>query len=598
VNLVAGAYRGTDFFQNIGGPSGPGDDFPTSSYGLDSHVDAGLTDGPVAWAMAALHTIASLIWTATMFAIDMVVALFGWAFSMFLLDDRHGIISPVAQAAQNTHTQLLGTAWTACAICATGIWALVHIRNQATVYSALAVGGCMALVALAVINNPQSTFGYASRVVHEVSGGLLSGVTERSVGSPEAAQQAVVRHMREVWIVRPWMILEFGGTKHCVNTNHLDSDGFPQPVNPNSPAKTVCRDNTRYAHDYLASAPDSDDRNATYEAIKDGDTARGYDKADAPAVDIQQEAAAPSRVILALLVALAAAGVVLVVGGMALGMIVSQLVALVGLALAPFAFIAALGPPVTQDWFRTWGRMTLVALFISVIYAALLAATMQVSIALNGSVGALDLRLAIFLQAALYWSLFLKRKRISRSLGHRSERMVPVKYREKSAKTVMTVATAVSAPVGATAGWVTGRMGRNGQDAENGQDGQDGSNGNNGNNVPQHAGAAVGSASSGTAGPGSLSSLGSASQQTAGSPTAAGPVAPTEPPSYSPGVGDAGSVATGRSSTARAGTVGEQTTGPPPRRAQPSPSAPRAPGGSDDEAVRARLQVRRQRNRA
>jgi hypothetical protein len=53
------------------------------------------------------------------------------------------------------------------------------------VYSALAVGGCMALVALAVINNPQSTFGYASRIATRYPAGSCPASRSGASGVPK-----------------------------------------------------------------------------------------------------------------------------------------------------------------------------------------------------------------------------------------------------------------------------------------------------------------------------------------------------------------------------------------------------------------------------
>ena len=160
------------------------------------------------------------------------------------------------------------------------------------------------LIALFFVYQPQQTIGQASTWTNTLSLAFLSGANQGSLDDPQQAKHQVADHLFDTLIYRPWVVLEFGGLSHCVDTDRTDDDGFPRPVSPHDPARDVCRDHLKagrdghggYATRYLNQPPGSDKRKAEYDALREGSTLpttrqfAGYqvDKADAPAVDIQQ----------------------------------------------------------------------------------------------------------------------------------------------------------------------------------------------------------------------------------------------------------------------------------------------------------------------
>src|SRR4051794_33765587 len=134
------------------------------------------------------------------------------------------------------------------AILIAGIWAiwkaLVQRRYTETA-GALAVSVLFVLIALFFVYQPQQTIGHASQWTNTLSLAFLSGANQGSLDDPQQAKHQVADHLFETLIYRPWVVLEFGGLSHCVDTDHTDDDGYPRPVSPHDPARDVCRDHLK-----------------------------------------------------------------------------------------------------------------------------------------------------------------------------------------------------------------------------------------------------------------------------------------------------------------------------------------------------------------
>src|SRR4051794_27102727 len=157
---------------------------------------------------------------------------------------------------------------------------------------------------------PDKTIGQASEWTNMMSLAFLSGANRGTVDHPDQAKRQVADELFASQIYQPWVALEFGGLSHCVDSDRSDHDGFPRPVGPHDPTRDVCRDHLHqgrdghggYAQRFLRFPVGSQERDAEYEAIKNGVKPLGdrqfagyeVDKTDAPAVDIQQ-AGAPSN---------------------------------------------------------------------------------------------------------------------------------------------------------------------------------------------------------------------------------------------------------------------------------------------------------------
>ena len=226
-------------------------------------------------------------------------------------------------------------------------------------------------------------------------------------------------------------MLEFGGLSHCVDTDRTDDDGFPRPVSPHDPARDVCRDHVRagrdghggYAARYLRWPAGSEQRKAEYDALRSGeapsdDQFAGYrvDKADAPAVDIQQAGGAFQRLTFAVVVLLGALGAVALLGFLSLAVILAQVVALVLLGFAPVALVIGIFPGAGHQFFRGWLIKLATAVFIKALYSLVIAIVVAVSAALTAATGSLGFLFAFGLQTIFFWAIFIYRKQITARL--------------------------------------------------------------------------------------------------------------------------------------------------------------------------------------
>jgi TrbL/VirB6 plasmid conjugal transfer protein len=441
----AGAkYRGTDVLGNLSpesllGGGSLANRYPLSAYGLDYHVDVGVTDLDGVPPTIA-HWAAAQLWSLTAFLVKIVIDLFTWAFSLDLLagDPNRagdGALAPVSDAIASLYEHVIGETWMAAAIIAAGIWgiwkALVQRRFTETA-AALGVSVLFVLIALFFVYQPERTVGQASEWTNTLSLAFLSGANRGTIDDPGKAKRQVADQLFAAQVYQPWAALQFGGLHHCVDTNRTDQDGFPKPVSPHDKAADVCRNHLRagrdghggYAPRFLRHAPGSEERDAEYEALKDGETPgddpqfAGYrvDKADAPAVDIQQAGGAFQRLTLALVVFVGSLGMVCLLGFLSVAVILAQVVALVLLGFAPVALIIGIFPRGGHEFFRSWLTKLGTAIFIKALYSLVIAVVVAVSAALSSATASLGFLFAFALQAIFFWAIFLYRKQIAARL--------------------------------------------------------------------------------------------------------------------------------------------------------------------------------------
>jgi hypothetical protein len=476
----AGAeYRGSDLFGNVAPESqtrgGLADRYPLSAYALDYHVDVGLTEPEgippmiAQWAAAQLWSVTSLLVSAT-------ISVFTWAFSLDLLNGSDGALIPIGDAISSLYENVIGEAWMVAAILVAGLWgiwkALVQRRYTETA-GALGVSVLFVLIALFFVYQPERTVGQAAQWSNEISRALLAGTSSGSLDDPDAAKRRVSDHLFETLLVQPWTVLQFGGLKHCVDTDQLDPDGFPRPVGPHDPARDVCRDHLKqgrdghggYAPRYLAQRPGSEERKAEYDALREGQVPllnaeqfRGYevDKADAPAVDAQQAGGAYQRLTFATLVLAGALGAVLLLGFLSLAVILAQVVALVLLGFAPVALIIGIFPGAGHAFFRSWLSKLATAIFIKVLYSLVIAIVVAVSSALTASTGSLGFLFTFGLQTIFFWAIFVYRKQITNRLVSATTGSADVAPTPRMT-VVQQGANAASRPITSLAGTVAAR---------------------------------------------------------------------------------------------------------------------------------------------
>ncbi len=140
VLLLALAPAGSaDVFWNIGpaplvAAGGWFGRYPLANYQLDQYfpgIKASLFGGIDVSGVPPLiaFCLAQIIWTLTAFLANALITLFGFAFSLDLVNGGgptggSGALGPVAQAIHSIYANTLGTPWLVAAILATGLWAM------------------------------------------------------------------------------------------------------------------------------------------------------------------------------------------------------------------------------------------------------------------------------------------------------------------------------------------------------------------------------------------------------------------------------------------------------------------------------------------
>lgn len=452
------AQQGTDLLgQLFGGGDrvgGLADRHPLQAYSLDWYVDGGgIVPDPSSWPASVAHYLANQLWSGAMYLMQFILALFQWAFGLDLLTGETGALRPVGNATRALYRDVIGYEWFVIAVLILGAWVIktaVLQRKFAPAGAAIAVSIVYAVLAMTLMSSPERTLGGAYTGVQTISGALLSG-SMSGEASAERAQRRASDHLFETVIYNPWMALQFGGPRHCVDTDRLSDDGFPRPVLENDPARDVCRGHGRLAEAFLSTPAGSDERKEVFEAVKDGTGA--WDKVDSPAVDIQQAASASDRMTLAAFVFVGALGIALLLGWMSFAVILSALIVVGLFAFTPIVLLVAMIPGWGHAVFVWWGTRLLAALVVKIVYSLAISVLLLVSIALVSSAAITGYAMAFGLQAALYWGLFLKRKDIASKLataggGQNSSKM------ERYAK--HTVMHPVQAMLGAGAGAAAG----------------------------------------------------------------------------------------------------------------------------------------------
>lgn len=468
VALVLLAHPGAlagDVFGNISPapqlpPGGWVGRYPVERYSLDQYfpaISVGFTSGVDASGVAPMiaYFAAQVLWLITCFLANGVILLFTLAFNLNLLTGNgtpgSGALAPVSVAIHNLYTSTFGTPWLIAMVVLVGCWAmwkaLVQRRYTETA-GALAVSLLYFLAALAIVTQPERTIAPASKLSNELSTALLSLTSEGSLSNETQAKTGASNQLFELLVLNPWTVLEFGGIEHCATVSH----GKPRSVavrplssNPTRDAqlageleggtevqaegKTCINDRNKYATHFLAYPFQSSARNSEHEALEHADdedlpetdparTNGSYPlgPADEPAAEAMGKGGQYQRLLLALVILAGELGADLLLGALALGVILAQILLLMLLAFAPVALLIAIFPGRGHDFFRAWLAKLAGYLARKVIYSLILAVVLAVCQALDDATSNLGWLLAFTLQAAFLWTVFLQRNRLAADL--------------------------------------------------------------------------------------------------------------------------------------------------------------------------------------
>jgi hypothetical protein len=461
--LLAGPAAGAnDVYSNIGPApqlpaGGLADRYSLTNYQLDQYfpaISAGLLSGVDVSGVAPMIAffIAQVIWLITSFLANAVITLFAFAFNLDLVNGNgtpgSGALAPVASAIHNLYTNTFGAPWLIAAIVLAGCWAmwkaLVQRRYTETA-GALAVSLLYCVLAIGIVTQPQRTIASASKLSNQLSTALLSLTSQGSVGNEQQAKIAASNQLFSFLVLDPWTVLEFGGIEHCTTISGHAVAVRPLSSNASQDAqlasqleagtevhtygKTCINDRNKYASHFLAYPFQNKARNSEHEALEKGDTgdlpsadpgkSNGtytLGKADEPAAEAMGKGGQYQRLLLSIVILLGEVGAFLLLGALALGVILAQLLLLLLLSFAPVALLIGIFPGRGHDFFRAWLTKLAGYLARKVIYSLILAVTLAVSQALADASSNLGWLLAFVLQATFLWMVFIQRERLTSDL--------------------------------------------------------------------------------------------------------------------------------------------------------------------------------------
>lgn len=472
IALAHPAAGASDVFGNVGPASqlpagGLSDRYPHGHYSLDQHfdaVEASLTGGVDVSGVPPMiaYFLASVLWELTAFLARTLIALFTFAFSLDLVNGSRstggaGALAPVSRAIHSIYANVFGQPWLVLAVVVVGMWAmwkaLVQRRYTETA-GALALSLVYLIVALAFVAQPARTIGSASHWTNQMSGAFLSIAGHGSVGDAEGAKKAGADQLFSLLVFEPWAVLQFGGTEHCVRdgTGSEDADPVSVAVRPLSPdpgrdtalwrrlqsgtavqadGKTCINNVNKYASHFLRFAGGSDERDAEYEALNEGDSSRLPDAdpsktrgdyrlgvADKPATDAMEEGGQYQRLLIAVVVFFGELGAFVLLGALSVGVILAQILLLLMLAFAPVALVFAVIPGRGHDFFRGWLTRLAGLLLRKAVYSLILAVLLAVNAALAAATSQLGWLMSFGLQGLFFWAVFLQRRQLTdRILG-------------------------------------------------------------------------------------------------------------------------------------------------------------------------------------
>ncbi len=462
----------SDVFGNVGPASQlPGgslvDRYPLGHYYLDTHFDAvsaSLTGGVDVSGVPPMIAgfLANALWEGTAFLAKTLISLFTFAFSLDLLNGSRstggaGALAPVSLAIHSIYANVFGQPWLVLAVTVVGMWAmwkaLVQRRYTETA-GALALSLIYLIVALAFVAQPARTIGSASHWTNQMSASFLSIAGHGSLGGTERAKQEGADQLFSLLVYQPWAVLEFGGTEHCVRdgTGSSDSDPISVPVRPfssnperdaglsrrlehgtaiHADGKTCINNVNKYASHFLPYAGGSDERNAEYDALTDGDPGKLPDAdpskergtysvgiADKPATDAMEEGGQYQRLLIAVVIFVCELGAFILLGALSVGVILSQVLLLLWLAFAPVALVFAVIPGRGHDFFRSWLTRLAGLLLRKAVYSLILAVLLAVNAALASATSQLGWLMSFGLQGLFFWAVFFQRRQLAtRILG-------------------------------------------------------------------------------------------------------------------------------------------------------------------------------------
>jgi hypothetical protein len=463
VVLVLGpaALAHADVWANVGpgrSLAGLKGDWTLGAYELDenfSMISAGVLSGVDVSGFLPMIAFffANVIWLGTSWFANLLIELFGFAFSLDLVDGSGatggaGALGLVSRAIQTIYTTAFGGPWMVLAVSVVGLWAMWKAlvqRRYAETASQLALSLIYVCAAFLFVLQPGQTIGAASHLTNEMSGAFLSIANDGEPTSQAEAKEAGADQLFGLLVAQPWAVLEFGGLEHCVRSGSSEGDEpesvSVQPIAPSAArglesgqtvttgGKTCINNLKKYGPHFLRMPPGSKERKGEIEALEDGDTSKLPDSdpgkedgsyelgpQDEPAAASMEKGGQYQRLLVGFVILLAELGAFFLLGGLSLGVIVAQVELLLMLAFAPVALVAAVVPGRGHQFFKGWLAKLAGLLLRKAAYSLILAILLAVCAAISEATSELGWLFSFGLQCAFFWTVFLRRRSLTDGL--------------------------------------------------------------------------------------------------------------------------------------------------------------------------------------
>jgi hypothetical protein len=428
------------------------------SYELDEHftaISAGVLSGIDVSGLLPMIAFffANIIWLCTAWLANLLIELFGFAFSLDLVNGSSatggaGALGPVSRAIQTIYDTAFGGPWMVLAVSVVGLWAMWKAlvqRRYAETASQLALSLVYVCVAFLFVLEPGPTIGTASHWTNQMSGAFLSIAKDGEPAGQEEAKEAGADQLFGLLVAQPWAVLEFGGLEHCVKAGTAEDDE-PESVEvrplPSSAArslesgqtvaaggKTCVNDLKKYGPHFLRMPPGSKEREEEFEALSEGDSSKLPDAdpgkksgsyelgpIDTPAAASMEKVGQYQRLLIALVIFVAALGAILLLGALSLGVVFAQVQLLLLLAFSPVALVAAVVPGRGHQFFKAWLAKLAGLLLRKAAYSLILAVLLAVCAAISSATSELGWLFSFGLQCGFFWAVFLQRRSLTDGL--------------------------------------------------------------------------------------------------------------------------------------------------------------------------------------
>lgn len=467
------AWADTDIFQNVGPEpqvvDGLADKYPLGHYDLDTHVDgvtASVTGGVDTSDLPAAIAgfLAGWLWKLTAFLANAVISLLTFAFSLDLVNGSPatggaGALQPISDATRNIYEHTFGAEWMIVGVLLAAFWAMWRAlvqRRFSEVAGAFALSLIFAVIALAFVLRPDLTVGEGSKWSNRMSAAVLSISKTGEPSTEQEAKRAASDQVFKLLVHDPWVVLNFGGTEHCVKSGGGDDPESvavrPLAAQPGRDAqlrrdlaagtqvsadrKTCINNGRKYAAHFLRWSPgdlkrsnddDVDERDtdtkSAYAALRWGDADKLADAdpeksraqfgpEDRPAADQMQAGGQFGRLVMAIVIFVGELGAILLLGALSIGVILAQVIVLLLLAFAPVVLVLAILPGRGHQVFLGWLARMGTFLLRKFLYSLVIAVLLAIGAALTTASANLGWFMAFGLQATFFWAIFFYRKEL------------------------------------------------------------------------------------------------------------------------------------------------------------------------------------------